>query len=72
MEDKELIELITKETKPLFEEQFINGCLAGWNACIKSILAETKNIHNCKEMKKIIKNKYKMEKGDNNGNDQKE
>ena len=72
MEDKELIELITKETKPLFEEQFINGCLAGWNSCIKSILEETKNVHNCKEMKKIIKDKYKDRKGINNGNNQKE
>ena len=71
MEDKELIDLIAKETEPLFKEQFINGCLAGWNACITSILSETKNIHNCKEMKKIIKNKYNDRKGNNSGNDQK-
>ena len=59
MEDKELIELIKNETEPLFKEQFINGVLTGWNSCIRSILEETKNIHNCKEIKKIIKNKYK-------------
>lgn len=59
MEDKELIEIIKNETEPLFKEQFINGILTGWNSCICSILEETKNIHNCKEMKKIIKKKYK-------------
>lgn len=59
MEEKELIELITKETTPLFKEQFINGALAGWNACIASILDDIKDIHNCKKAKQIIKNKYK-------------
>ena len=69
MEEKELIELIAKETEPLFREQFVNGALAGWNACVVSILNSIKDIHNCKEVKRIIKNKYKER---NNNNDNKE
>ena len=59
MEEQEIIKIISEATEPLFKEQFMNGVLAGWNACIASILSETKDIHNCKEVKRIIKNKRK-------------
>lgn len=60
MDEKEIIQIISKTTEPLFKEQFINGALAGWNACIASILSETKDVHNCKQLKRIIKSKSKM------------
>ena len=28
--DKELIDIIAKESEPLFKEQFINGVIVGW------------------------------------------
>ena len=59
MEDKEIIKTIAEETEPLFKQQFINGCLTGWNACVNTILKEIKDVHNCKEVKRIIKDKYK-------------
>ena len=59
MEEEEMIRIIAESTEPLFKEQFINGALAGWNACVVSILSAIKDVHNCKTVKKIIKEKYK-------------
>ena len=57
MEDKELEELIKKETKELAEKQFINGVLAGWNACLFDIKKEISGLNSSKKIKKLIDRK---------------
>ena len=37
MEEKELEEIIQKETIELAEKQFLNGVLVGWNTCLFNI-----------------------------------
>ena len=62
MEDKELQNLIEKETKELVEKQFNLGVIAGWNACLFNIKKEISNIRSAKVIKKIIDNKIKESK----------
>ena len=62
MEDKELQNLIEKETKELVEKQFNLGVIAGWNACLVNIKKEIANIRSSKGIKKIIDNKIKESK----------
>lgn len=62
MEDKELQNLIEKETKELVEKQFNLGVIAGWNACLVNIKKEISNIRSAKGIKKIIDNKIKESK----------
>lgn len=62
MEDKELQNLIEKETKELAEKQFNLGVIAGWNACLVNIKKEITNIRSAKGIKKIIDNKIKESK----------
>ena len=62
MKDKELQNLIEKETKELVEKQFNLGVIAGWNACLVNIKKEIANIRSSKGIKKIIDNKIKESK----------
>ena len=57
MEEKELEELIQKQTKELAEQQFMNGVLAGWNACLFNIRKEIAGLNSSKKIKKIIDRK---------------
>ena len=73
IKNKELINIISKETEPLFKEQFINGALAGWNACLMVIKKETADMTSCKKIKKYIDKKIeesKNRKDLENNNDQ--
>lgn len=71
IKDKELIEVISKETEPLFKEQFINGALTGWNACLMVIKKEISNMTSSKKIKEYIDKKIeesKNRKGNFEGN----
>lgn len=57
MDDKELEELIQKETKELAEKQFLNGVLVGWNSCLFSIKREISDMTSSRKIKKFIDNK---------------
>ena len=57
MDDKELEELIQKETKELAEKQFLNGVLVGWNSCLFSIKREISDMTSYRKIKKFIDNK---------------
>lgn len=57
MEDKELEELIKSQTKELADKQFINGVLAGWNACLYDIRKEITSLNSSKKIKKLIDKK---------------
>lgn len=59
MEEKELEELIQKETKELADKQFLNGILVGWNACLFSIKKEISDMTSSRKIKKFIENKIK-------------
>ena len=62
IKNKELIDIISKETEPLFKEQFINGALAGWNACLMVIKKEIADMTSCKKIKKYIDKKIEESK----------
>ena len=62
VKDKELIEVISKETEPLFKEQFINGALTGWNACLMVIKKEISSMTSSKKIKEYIDKKIKESK----------
>jgi len=55
--DKELIDIIAKESEPLFKEQFINGTIVGWKACLMTIKKEISGMTSCKKIKKYIDKK---------------
>ena len=55
--DKELIDIIAKESEPLFKEQFINGVIVGWKACLMTIKKEISGMTSCKKIKKYIDKK---------------
>ena len=55
--DKELIDIIAKESEPLFKEQFINGTIVGWKACLMTIKKEISTMTSCKKIKKYIDKK---------------
>lgn len=57
MEEKELAKLIENETKELAEKQFLNGILAGWNACLFNIEKEIAGMTSSKKIKKLIDKK---------------
>ena len=57
MEDKELQELIEKETKDLAEKSFLNGTIVGWNACLFEIKKEISSMTSAKKIKKFIDKK---------------
>ena len=52
MDDKELEDLIQKETKDLVEKQFLNGVLVGWNSCLFSIKREISGMTSSRKIKK--------------------
>lgn len=62
VKDKELIEVISKETEPLFKEQFINGALTGWNACLMVIKKEISSMTSSKKIKEYIDKKIEESK----------
>ena len=62
IKNKELIDIISKETEPLFKEQFINGALTGWNACLMVVKKETADMTSCKKIKKYIDKKIEESK----------
>lgn len=62
IKNKELIDIISKETEPLFKEQFINGALTGWNACLMVIKKEIADMTSCKKIKKYIDKKIEESK----------
>ena len=62
IKNKELIDIISKETEPLFKEQFINGTLTGWNACLLVIKKEIADMTSCKKIKKYIDKKIEESK----------
>ena len=62
IKNKELIDIISKETEPLFKEQFINGALTGWNACLMVIKKEIAGMTSCKKIKKYIDKKIEESK----------
>lgn len=70
--DKELIDIIAKESEPLFKEQFINGIIVGWSACLSTIKKEISGMTSCKKIKKYIdkkiedSNNRKEKEGDKN------
>lgn len=55
--DKELIDIIAKESEPLFKEQFINGTIVGWKACLMTIKKEISGMTSCRKIKKYIDKK---------------
>ena len=55
--DEELIDIIAKESEPLFKEQFINGTIVGWKACLMTIKKEISGMTSCKKIKKYIDKK---------------
>ena len=62
IKNKELIDMISKEIEPLFKEQFINGVLTGWNACLMVIKKEIADMTSCKKIKKYIDKKIEESK----------
>lgn len=70
--DKELIDIIAKESEPLFKEQFINGTIVGWKACLMTIKKEISGMTSCRKIKKYIdkkienSNNRKEKEGDKN------
>ena len=70
--DKELIDIIAKESEPLFKEQFVNGTIVGWKACLLTIKKEISGMTSCKKIKKYIDkkienlNNQKEKEGDKN------
>lgn len=72
IDDKELINIISKETEPLFKEQFVNGVITGWNACLLTIKKEISGMTSCRKIKKYIdkkiedSNNRKEKEGDEN------
>lgn len=73
MEEKELTELIESETKELAQKQFLNGILAGWNACLFNIKKEISPLNSSKKIKKLIDKKIEESlKRTNNENEVKE
>lgn len=70
--DKELIDIIAKESEPLFKEQFINGVIVGWSACLSTIKKEISGMTSCRKIKKYIdkkienSNNRKEKEGDKN------
>ena len=62
MEENELKELIQNETYELAKNQFMNGVLAGWNACLYNIKSEIAGINSSKKIKKLIDEKLKESK----------
>ena len=70
--DKELIDIIAKESEPLFKEQFINGTIVGWKACLMTLKKEISGMTSCKKIKKYIdkkienSNNRKEKEGDEN------
>lgn len=54
MEEKEITEIVEKETKKLYQDAFLRGTLAGWNACIVSINKEIAGMTSAKKIKKAI------------------
>lgn len=71
--NKELVDIITKENEKLVKEQFLKGTITGWNACLITIKKEISGMTSCKKIKKYLDKKI-MEsqhriKGDNNNND---
>ena len=66
IKNKELIDIISKETEPLFKEQFINGALVGWNACLMVIKKEIADMTSCKKIKKYIDKKIEESKNRKN------
>jgi hypothetical protein len=72
IDDKELINIISKETEPLFKEQFVNGVITGWNACLLTIKKEISGMTSCRKIKKYIdkkiedSNNRKEKEGDKN------
>lgn len=62
IKNKELIDIISKETEPLFKEQFINGALTGWNACLMVIKKEIADMTSSQKIKKYIDKKIEESK----------
>ena len=62
IKNKELIDIISKETEPLFKEQFINGALTGWNACLMVIKKEISSMTSSKKIKEYIDKKIEESK----------
>jgi len=62
MEENELKELIQSETYELAKSQFMNGVLAGWNACLYNIKSEISGINSSKKIKKLIDEKIRESK----------
>lgn len=62
MEEKELEQLIQKETKELSEKQFLNGILVGWNTCLFSIKKEISDMTSSRKIKKFIDRKIEESK----------
>ena len=50
--DKELIDIIAKESEPLFKEQFINGTIVGWKACLMTIKKEISTMTSYRKIQK--------------------
>lgn len=55
MEEKEIEELIQKETKELTEK--LNGVLVGWNTCLFNIKKEISGMTSSRKIKKFIDKK---------------
>lgn len=72
MKEKELEELIKNETKELAEKQFLNGILAGWNACLFSIKKEIADMTSARKIKKFIDRKIEESKNRFGKNENKE
>ena len=62
IKNKELIDIISKKTEPLFKEQFINGTLTGWNACLMVIKKEISSMTSSKKIKEYIDKKIEESK----------
>lgn len=70
--DKELIDIIAKESEPLFKEQFVNGVIAGWKACLLTIKKEISGMTSCKKIKKYIDKKIEDSNNRNENKDEKD
>lgn len=73
MEDKELQELIEKETKELADKSFLNGVIVGWNSCLFEIKKEISSMTSSRKIKKFIDRKItESQNRINNNNNNKE
>lgn len=59
MDEKELETMIADAIEPRLKEQFMLGVTTGWEACLNTIDELTKDLHNAKKIRAVIKDKQR-------------